>query len=404
MTRLIDWISANDPDDEGGHPSISGDHPSDLGVHSHSPTVAALSVPMSLTSCLGTCQVGIDTVSLCWRVHLNDGALRWLRSDDPITNTDGPLRFRRSKGMLLSNPVNGLTYGVTLGRANGAGASTVWVEGRAAVTPGELSNIAGVVARAHEALKVLDDAGFQPFGPDEVLTDIVNEFPAPLIRRLDVAADLRLSPEIGHRVIDSLATLELGSVHERGRIHRQLIDGRTYATGVDVRTQAGIGHRVYCKATEQAFRARRQPGPPSPWVRMEKQARWRGYGKGGRPLAADILRPHALANLWAAPWQSVLDGAADPAHVLQLLMSAAKRHEIPLAKAQRLAGWLVMMTEGCDGGSSSTRSRNIAELRSFGLPEPSASSCDPAVRSLMLEVLGAWRNMEVPPEIRDLES
>lgn len=200
--------------------------------------------------------VGVDTVSIAWRHDLPPAVTNQLTSRE----IDG-VSFRSTHaGMLLADErINGLAYGLRLGNNQGRGGpSTLWVEGRARREPGALGTAADVQELTRNAEDVWRSLGCDPHG---VLL--------ARVRRIDLAADLRLLPREGAQLLANLARMPLER-SQRVRIWREHYVVGDRISGMDIlhpsRTRQRLALRAYCKATEQGAVNRPRPDEPGAWI------------------------------------------------------------------------------------------------------------------------------------------
>jgi hypothetical protein len=221
----------------------------------------------------------------------------------------------------------------------------------------------------------------------------------PVVRRMDLAADLRFAPEDaahGRAILEALAALDPGP---RRKSCIWLADGHVETVTTFKRKRDGRGGHM----TGRCYAKDRERGtdePPGSWLRFEHETR---YAKA-QQRTVEAVALEDLGEMWAAGFEH-LTGRAEgvevaPAAVVQeRIIQSAERGELSRETAERLLGSVaVMQLRGPRwwrevGASDRTARRRAEELSDHGFVlarhggEPLASL---DLAGLVAQIRAAW--------------
>lgn len=334
------------------------------------------------------CTVGFDTCSFAWRPtagrvwNLLDEAVesRWLDwpPDTPVGHRREMKVVPSTRGSyLFAEPVLGMRVGFYPEH------QLIYAEGRLAGLVEE-PDLTALVSPSHlkaAALRMADELseyGLDLWGQE------------PRIRRLDLAADVRVS-ERGA----GLALLALLAQSDLPRLKRTVWSAGPHPETIYFRTpnQRTTQVRIYDKALQSGT------GPRGTWIRLERQLR---YPKAAQQTPSEIATLE-LGKLWLGPMAEWLSADASlhvgtSTHALAALAQAVEAGKLKAIAAERLAGFAALQEIGCDhswwraAGSPHIPRRRIRDLAAAGvvLGDRDVPPCPVVLGDLMHHLVALW--------------
>ncbi len=336
--------------------------------------------------------VGVDTVSFAWRPAatttwetLTAAARRGsLTSFDPYTRTGRTVEIIPSarRSYLIREPVGGVRFGFFPEH------ELIWCEGRLAALCAGVSSASGLrppSLLSHAA--ALAALSFEQLG-----MALLGE--APVVRRLDLAADLKFDdPALGLRFLRAAAGLPVANLK------------------TDVWSHGGRIETVYLRSpasghTKVRFydRGRLDGSHPGSTIRIERQLRFQKAAQ----LDPSAVAKSDLGAVWEGElraWRTLSGQAVvgDLVTVQRAVAEAAEREGLSPLCVERLVGWLALSEQGFDRtwwkarGKPHIPARRAAELRTLGIAfDPTAPPTSPELRVSVAETLAAvaaeWRS------------
>jgi hypothetical protein len=379
------------------HPGSSVSQPTDGARHV---TRAFQDKNVQLPEGIAIAQVGVDTVSYCWRSTdptLWDRLTEPLREGTPLEGLDP-----ETGEVVASSGVSKYPGGlVMLDEVVGGGRvgyypahRMIFIEGRLAALHAADQGAAGLAP----ASQLEAASGIAAAAISELLRPATLGTAQATLRRCDAAADIRFGrQDDGLRFLRACGALGLPRLKSKVISH----NGETQSVYWITPVKGDVRIRLYDKGLQS------KTAPVGELVRIERQYRWRG---AKQPAPANIVK-RDLGRMWQAElraWEGCdeIVVAGLDAHA-RLIMERAEDGTINPSKALRLSGEVLQRGRGYGKawwvaqGKARQWARHTKELRELGIVlDENGLPGDTGAETLPLgKILRAVRNAWPAPSV-----